>query len=120
MPDFEWNRILDDAHGGAVRGHYVGKETTQKILCAGLWWPMLHKDSKAYHRACDACQQMGIPSWRDEFPLNPQVSLQPFEKWAIDFVGPISPPSLNKRYILVWNYFVTKWVEVKVVLYVDS
>jgi len=21
------------------------KQTTQKILCAGLWWPTLHKDS---------------------------------------------------------------------------
>lgn len=51
---------------------------------------MLAKDSKAYCRACDTCQRMGRPSWRDELPFN-QVSLHPFQKWATDFIGPIVP-----------------------------
>jgi hypothetical protein len=29
----------------------------------------------------------------------PQVLIEPFEKWALDFVGPINPPSKQKRYI---------------------
>jgi len=41
--------------------------------------------------------------------------IEPFEKWAIDFGGPINPTSLNKKYILVCTDFVTKWVEAKVV-----
>jgi len=41
--------------------------------------------------------------------------IEPFEKWAIGFVGPINPPSLNKKHILVCTYFATKWVEAKVV-----
>lgn len=36
-------------------------------------------------------------------------------KWAIYFVGPIAPTSLNKRHIFVCTHFVTKWVEAKVV-----
>ena len=41
--------------------------------------------------------------------------IDPFEKWAIDFIGPINPTSLSKKHILVRTDFVTKWVEVKAV-----
>ena len=47
--------------------------------------------------------------------LCPHVIIEPFEKWAIDFLGPINPTSLNKKHILVCTDFVTKWVEAKVV-----
>jgi len=51
----------------------------------------------------------------NEMPLCPQFMIEPFEKWAIYFVGPIAPTSLNKRHIFVCTDFVTKWVEAKVV-----
>ena len=41
--------------------------------------------------------------------------IESFEKWAIDFIGPINPMSLSKKHILVCTDFVTKWVEAKVV-----
>jgi hypothetical protein len=42
-----------------------------------------------------------------------QVLIEPFEKWALDILGPIYPPSNNKVYILVCTNYVTKWVEAK-------
>jgi hypothetical protein len=56
---------------------------------------------------------MGQSNHRDEMPLQPQVVLDPFERWAMDFVGPINPPSNWKVYILVYTDYMTKWVEAK-------
>ena len=62
-------------------------------------------------QACDSCQRAGRPGQSDEMPLNPQLVIKPFERWSLDFVGPISPPSNQKTYILVATEYVTKWVE---------
>ena len=56
---------------------------------------------------------MGHPTRTDEMPFNPQVVLTPFDKWGMDFIGPIDPPSNGKSYILVCTDYLTKWVELK-------
>ena len=58
---------------------------------------------------------MGKPTPRDEMPLQPQVTLEPFEKWGMDFVGPINPPSRQRSYIIVCTDYLTKWAETKAI-----
>jgi len=45
--------------------------------------------------------------------LNLQVSLQPFEKWEIDFVGSIQPPrkKTGACYIITATEYLTRWME---------
>ena len=47
----------------------------------------------------------------DEMPLHPQVALEPFDKWGMEFVGPIDPPSGKMKYIIVCTDYMTKWAE---------
>lgn len=56
---------------------------------------------------------MGRPTHSIEMLLPTQVSLEPFEKWGINFFGHIDPLSKGKHYILVCTNYVTKWVETK-------
>ncbi len=43
-------------------------------------------------------------------PLNPQMMLQPFEKCAIYFVGPIQPQGkTGARYIITATEYLTRW-----------
>jgi len=44
---------------------------------------------------------MILPGW-DGLPLHQVVVSQPFEKWELDFIGPIYPPARNRstRYII--------------------
>jgi hypothetical protein len=50
-------------------------------------------------------------------PLAPHMSLQAFEKWAIDFMGPINPPGkrTGARYIITATKYLTRWVEARAV-----
>ena len=45
--------------------------------------------------------------------MQPQVLIEPFERWALDFVGPINHMSKGKKYILVCTDYVMKWVEAR-------
>eukprot|EP00253_Pinus_taeda_P010605 PITA_10605 len=81
--------ILLTCHDGPCGGHFAAKKTAFKILQAGYYCPTLHQ--------------------------YPQVTFEPFEKWGIDFEGPINPPSKRNKYIIVCTDYLKKWVETKAI-----
>eukprot|EP00253_Pinus_taeda_P026735 PITA_26735 len=107
--------ILLTCHDGPCGGHFAAKRTAFKILQAGYYWPTLHQDVRKYISQCGRCQRMGKPTPTDEMPLQPQVTFEPFEKWGMDFVGPVNPPSKQKSYIIVCIDYLTKWAKTKAI-----
>lgn len=120
--EHERHAILAEAHDKVVGGHYARKATVKKVLRARLWWPTLHSDTHDYCKACDTCQRTWRPSRKYEIPLQPQMFLQAFEKWAIDFIGSINPPGKNTgaRYIIKAIDYVTRWAEAQAVKYCSA
>jgi hypothetical protein len=81
----------------------------------------MNRDVKNFVDSCDQCQRTGAPSFRNHWPLTPIIPLAPFEKWGIDFIGPISPvSSQKKRYIILATDYATKWVEARATRKNDS
>jgi len=105
--------ILLSCHDGPCGGHFAVKRTALKILQVGYYWPTLHQDVRRYISQCDQCQRMGKLTPSDEMPLQPQVTFEPFERWGVDFVGLINPPSKQRSYIIVCIDYLTKWAETK-------
>ena len=108
------NRVVTTLRAESSGGHFIAITIVNRIRSAGYWWPHLIRDVKAHVRSCDQCQRMGAPSFRNHWPLTPIIPLAPFEKWGIDFIGPINPPSAQKKkYIILATDYATKWVEVR-------
>ena len=97
----EASTILEGCHSDNCGSHFAGDSTARKALLSGYWWPTMFADAHQYVRRCDPCQRAGRPTPSTAMPLIPILAQAPFEKWGIDFVGPIAPATRHgqKRYI---------------------
>ncbi len=85
--------ILEACHNSACGGHLVGQLTTQKAFRAGYFWLTMFADAKSHTKRCDVCQHYVRNDLHLDLPLNSSLPLVPFEKWGINYIGPIYPTS---------------------------
>ena len=96
----EAEKVLNDFHARACGDHLSGWETTQKILHAGYFWPILFKDCINVIKRCHPCQIYTRKMHAHPAPLDPVVTMGPFAKWAIDYMT-INPPSSNGHHYII-------------------
>ena len=102
--------VLELAHSIPMAGHLGRKKTLQRIL-QRFYWPTIFKDVEEFCRSCGECQKTA-PGRKQVAPLVPLPIIDvPFERIAMDIVGPIPKSRSGNRYILVICDYATRWPE---------
>jgi hypothetical protein len=92
--------ILHTAHDAIFAGHCGIKRTLQRVLNS-FHWPGVTNAVVKYCHSCDICQKTVQKGRIPCAPLHkmPLITV-PFQKVAIDLIGPFQPSSTGNRYVL--------------------
>jgi RNase H-like domain found in reverse transcriptase/Reverse transcriptase (RNA-dependent DNA polymerase)/Integrase zinc binding domain/gag-polyprotein putative aspartyl protease len=107
--------LLQEVHDGT--GHF-GEKTTLDFITNIAWWPEIRKDTLDYVQSCSICQAYA----RLKKP-EPAISIpveKLFERFALDFVGPLPTTTSGNSYIIVATEALTRWPIAKAVPCADA
>ena len=93
-----------------LAGH-LGKHKSADRLLQRFYWPTLRKDAADFCRRCAICQKTS-PVKPHRAPLIPLTIVdEPFQKVAMDIVGPLPRSGSGNKYILVVCDYATGYPE---------
>ena len=102
--------VLELAHGHILGGH-LGAEKTRERITQRFYWPGITKEVELYCSSCPVCQiNAPMPHFRS--PLVPLPIIEvPFERIAMDLVGPLLKSTRGHQHILVIMDYATRYPE---------
>ncbi len=63
----------------------------QRNLDASYRWPTLLENTHEFYKSCDSYQKIGGLKTKSITKLVTTFQEEPFMKWGLDFIGPITP-----------------------------
>lgn len=95
-------------------GH-MGLDSILPLIRRRFWFPKLKDAVKKFIRECQICQRnRADSSSASPTPLRPiPPSGMPFERWGMDFVGPLPESKSGNKYIVTAIDYATRWVVAK-------
>ena len=102
--------VLKLGHSIPLAGH-MGRSKTARRILQRFYWPTLFRDVKTYCQNCEDCQKC----YNKKPPRAPLIPLpiveEPFQRVAMDLVGPLPKSRRGNRYILVLSDYATRYPE---------
>ncbi|UYV73938.1 K02A2.6-like [Cordylochernes scorpioides] len=95
-------------HSSPTGGHFGIRKTLAKARERFIW-PESRADVKKWCRNCTQCSAKKGPTTRSNGKLKIYNVGAPFERIAIDVVGPFPKSDLRNKYILVIMDYFTQW-----------
>lgn len=103
--------VLRSFHDAPYSGHFGSKKTRKRIE-RFYYWPGMGRDIRSYCSQCDSCLRRKTPKHKRPAPLQVfEEVTRPFERTAMDIMGPLPVTALGNKYILVFCDHLTKYSE---------
>ncbi|KAJ1216080.1 hypothetical protein NDU88_003686, partial [Pleurodeles waltl] len=94
-------------------GH-LGRSLTKRRLRQFYWWPGMDREVERMVSECVACGNSDKTRVLRQPPLGcVQFPTQPWEKLALDFIGPVDKLGRRNRFLVVLVDYHSKWFVVK-------
>ena len=105
------SKILTLAHQG-----HPGKTITKRKVKQNFWWPRMDHEIEEFVGLCTNCNNSDktLKLEKEEMPMVNEPK-GPWQKIAIDFLGPYQILSTKMQYFIVVLDHFSRWVEVKAV-----
>lgn len=101
--------ILDTSHSHSTGGH-LGPDRMKHRIATDFYWPGWRTAVTHYCRQCVQCARRKTPPSKPA-PLQSTHSGYPWERLAIDILGPLPKTERGSQYVLVCADYFTKWTE---------
>ena len=103
--------VLAALHDHPATGAHLGVlKTTLKARNRFHWYGM-GSDIRRWIQACSRCEAVKSPHQRQRAPLGNITAGYPWQRIAIDLVGPLPSTARGNRYILSVTDYFSKWAE---------
>ena len=111
--------VLQVAHEIPLAG-YLGRDKTASRVLQRFYWPTLFRDVATFCRTCTVCQKTSQRKVKSA-PMVPLPVMEvPFERIAMDIVGPLPRSRSGHRYILVVCDYATRYPEAMALKSIDA
>ena len=119
LPSCLVDKVLCLAHNTVMSGH-LGTRKTQLRVLNHFYWPGVYSDVSRFCRSCSVCQRSssGKPA---KVPLITLPIIEtPFQRVAVDLIGPLPKSVKGNRYALVSVDLATKYPDAVPLKRIDS
>lgn len=110
LPKCLVSKVLTMLHNMVTGGH-LGVQKLQGKVKDRYYWPGWFADVRRWCRECLDCASRKLPARNPQAPLCSSFVSRPYERVALDILGPLPETRDKNRYILVVGDYFSKWTE---------
>ncbi|XP_021985131.1 uncharacterized protein LOC110881062 [Helianthus annuus] len=105
--------VTREIHEGICGMHSGLRTVVAKVMNVGFYWPRMYETASEEIKRCDNCQIHAPMTHCHKHPMIPLSTSWPFQKWAIDIIGPFPEGPGGVKYVVVAIDYFTKWIEAR-------